>query len=182
MTMIATERLLLTADKSRLVRDGDPEGKTLYCTPGTEIPDSAVKLFGLVDGTIAAKAKGGKATGGKEAPANPTKEKQPGGDKEKAPGDDKGAGSGAKGADGAGGDDLTRIKFVGAKVAAGFVAAGLTSFAQIAAIDVAQPPVVEGTNATTKWDQIVESAKALAGTAAGDGGAGDAGDTDQGGA
>jgi predicted flap endonuclease-1-like 5' DNA nuclease len=176
MTMIATERLLLTADKSRLVRDGDPEGKTLYCTPGTEIPDSAARLFGLVDGTI------GKTKGGKEAPTNPTKEKQPGGDKEKAPGDDKGAGSGTKGVDDAGGDDLTRIKFVGAKVAAGFVAAGLTSFAQIAAIDVAQPPVVEGTNATTKWDQIVESAKALAGTAAGDGSAGDAGDTDQGGA
>lgn len=181
--MIAAERLYLTADKARLVLEGDKDGATLYAAPGDEIPASAVERFKLVDGTV------GKAKGAKAAPVNPTKEKQPGGDKEKAPGDDKGAGSGTKGADGAAGDDLTRIKFVGTKVAAGFVAAGLTSFAQIAAIDAAQPPVVEGTNATTKWDQIVESAKALVAAAGddgdekGDGGAGDsgadAGTTDQ---
>jgi predicted flap endonuclease-1-like 5' DNA nuclease len=173
MTMIARERLLLTADKSRLVRDGDPEGKTLYCTPGTEIPDSAVKLFGLVDGHLG-KAAPDPASGTKEAKPRPDKEKQPGGDKEKAPGDDKGAGSGTKGAAASAGDDLTQIKFVGTKVAAGFVAAGLTSFAQIAAIDAAQPPEVAGTNATTKWEQIVESAKALVAAA------GDDGDTDKG--
>jgi hypothetical protein len=177
MTMIARERLLLTADKSRLVRDGDPEGKTLYCTPGTEIPESAVKLFGLVDGRLGG---GAAVDDAKEGPRGPDKERAPGQDKEKKPDGDKGAGGGTKGAGAVAGDDLTRIKFVGTKTAAGFVAAGLTTFAQIAAIDAAAPPAVEGTNATTKWGEIVASAKELVAAAAD--GAGDAkqGDANQG--
>lgn len=183
--MIAAERLYLTADKARLVREGDKDGATLYAAPGDEIPASAVERFKLVDGTIAEKSKaGGGDKGGK---GGATKEKQPGQDKEKKPGGDKGgSGDGASALDLAAGssDDLTRIKFVGTKVAAGFVAAGLTTFAQIAAIDAATPPAVEGTNATTKWVEIVESAKALAVPAdsAGDKSGADAGDADQGGA
>lgn len=158
--MIAKERLYLTTDKERLVREGDEAGAILYCAAGDEIPQSAVDRFKLVDGTIA--SKGGKpdVSGGKSAGGGSTKEKQPGQDKEKQPGGDKGAGDGSAGA-AATGDDLTRIKYVGTKVAKGFAAAGLTTFAQIAAIDSAAPPAVEGTNATTKWGDIVESAKEL---------------------
>lgn len=180
--MIAAERLYLTGDAKRLVREGDPDGASLYVAPGDEIPPSSVERFGLVDGTLP--AKGSKGAGG-----GSTKEKQPGQDKEKQPGGDKGAGGGSTGA-AATGDDLTRIKYVGTKVAKGFSAVGLTSFAQIAAIDPAAPPAVEGTNATTKWADIVESAKELlasvagvegqgAGEAAGGGEAG-AGAADQG--
>ncbi len=156
--MIAAERLYLTADAKRLVREGDPDGASLYVAPGDEILPSAVERFGLVDGTLPAKV--GKPTSGDKSGGG-TKEKQPGSDKEKKPDGDKGAGGGAA----SGADDLTKIKFVGAKVAAGFASAGLTTFAQIAAIDVSAPPAVEGTNATTKWSEIVESAKALIGPA-----------------
>lgn len=180
--MIAAERLYLTGDAKRLVREGDPDGVSLYVAAGDEIPPSSAERFGLVDGTLP--AKGSKGAGG-----GSTKEKQPGQDKEKQPGGDKGAGGGSTGS-AATGDDLTRIKYVGTKVAKGFSAAGLTSFAQIAAIDPAAPPAVEGTNATTKWADIVESAKELlasmagvegpgAGEAAGGGEAG-AGAADQG--
>lgn len=164
--MIAKERLYLTADKERLVREGDEAGATLYCAAGDEIPQSAVDRFKLVDGTIG--GKGGKPTGGgdKGAGGGSTKEKQPGQDKEKQPGGDKGAGGGSTGA-AATGDDLTRIKYVGTKVAKGFADAGLKTFAQIAAIDPAAPPAVEGTNATTKWGDIVESAKELLGASLG---------------
>ncbi|ALJ14261.1 hypothetical protein [Sphingopyxis macrogoltabida] len=299
MNMIAKERLLLTADKSRLVADGDPEGATLYCTPGTEIPDSAAKLFGLVDGrlgegtvlvveadegglirvrifdTIADEAidvanmrfthefrligeneidEGGlleilkevrldvqaalispeketlwvsfpgrdkaiealqehidddiaagrphlpvgdataekveklkamvlggsapsgsdpgndPATGAKEALPGGDKEKAPGQDKEKKPDGDKGAGSGTKGA---APDDLTLVKGVGPKVAEGFAKADITTFVQIAAIDPASPPAVEGTRATTNWAGIVESAKEIVAAAAAAEGSGD---------
>lgn len=288
MNMIAKERLLLTADKSRLVADGDPDGATLYCTPGTEIPESAAKLFGLVDGrlgeatvlvvdaddgglirvrifdTIADEAidvanmrfthafrligeneidEGGlleilkevrldvqaalispeketlwvsfpgrdkaiealqehidddiaagrphlpvgdataekveklkamvaqagapsgdpgndPATGAKESLPGQTKERAPGEDKEKSPDGDKGAGSGTKGAIA---DDLTLVGGVGPKIAEGFAKAGIVSFVQVAAIDPASPPAVEGTRATTNWAGIVASAKELAG-------------------
>lgn len=52
MGMKAKARLYLTADKSRLVHAGDRRAASLYCTPGDEIPDSAVARFGIVDGTI----------------------------------------------------------------------------------------------------------------------------------
>lgn len=74
--MEAKERLYLTADATKLVREGDPEGATLYCAPGDEIPDEAVERFGLVDGTIA-----GGRRGKKEAPAGGDKEAPAGGDK-----------------------------------------------------------------------------------------------------
>lgn len=52
----ASERMYLTADGQRLVREGDPDGATLYAAPGDEIPASAAERFGLVDGAIDAQA------------------------------------------------------------------------------------------------------------------------------
>src|SRR3546814_17952936 len=52
MTMIAQERLYLTRDRKTLVGDGDKRAAELYATPGTEIPESAAKLFGLTDGRL----------------------------------------------------------------------------------------------------------------------------------
>lgn len=299
--MQAKERLLLTADRKSLVRDGDPEGVELYCTPGNEIPESAAKLFGLIDGRLPDGAalvvdivEGGflrvrfvrafelntpelhvgglaftdqfrtigageidegqllailkeadldveaaligdpspgwlpfpgrdkavialqeridddiaagrphmlvgddtaekvqllAALSVKDAPPPPNKERAPGQDKEKTPDGDKGVGGGTKGAAVAlFADDLTQVKFVGTKVADGFAKAGITTFAQIAAVDIASPPAVEGTRATTNWAGIVASAKEIVakvsgdvsqgeGSASGDGGAetGDAG-------
>lgn len=70
--MVATERLYLTADRKRLVREGDRRAATLYCTPGTQIPASAVALFGLVDGALpdTPAATPAKRPKSKPAPAN----------------------------------------------------------------------------------------------------------------
>jgi predicted flap endonuclease-1-like 5' DNA nuclease len=171
INMIAKDRLYLTADKGRLVREGDPDGAFLYCAPGDEFPPSAVERFKLVDGTI------GKGNGGKEAPVKPNKEKQPGGDKEKSPDGDKGGTKGAggdatPGADDLTPDDLTRVKYIGAASAAALVAAGISTIAAIAAIDPANPPAVEGMGARVNWGAIVESAVELQKAAEGAGGAG----------
>jgi predicted flap endonuclease-1-like 5' DNA nuclease len=147
------------------VRDGDPEGVLLYCTPGTFIPDSAVALFGLVDGRL---PDGAAEAGTKEAPRRSDKEKAPDQDKEKKPDGDKGAGGGTKDAAAPAGDDLTLVKFVGSVVAAGLVKAGITTFAQVAAIDAAAPPEVDGTSKRTNWAGIVESAKEIVAQASGD--------------
>jgi predicted flap endonuclease-1-like 5' DNA nuclease len=153
--MEAKERLLLTADKARLVRDGDPEGVLLYCTPGTFIPDSAVERFGLIDGRL---PDGAADAGTKEAPPRPDKEQTPGQDKEKKPDGDKGAGGGTKGAAAPGTDELTLVKGVGPKVAAALAKAGITTFAQLAAINPASPPEIEGLGVRTNWSAIVASA------------------------
>ena len=50
--MQAKERLYLTKDGKGLVAEGDPKGASLYAAPGDEIPESAVKMFGLVDGGL----------------------------------------------------------------------------------------------------------------------------------
>lgn len=147
--MQAKERLYLARDGKTLVREGDAKGSTLYAAPGDEIPESAVELFGLVDGTIKSGRSGAKerAPGqDKEKAPGPNKEKAPGEDKEKAPGEDKG-------------DDLAQIKGVGAKTAAALTAAGYTSFASVAVIDAANPPAVEGLPAVFKWADVVASAK-----------------------
>lgn len=175
--MFAKERLYLTGDGKRLVREGDRAAATLYAAAGDEIPDSAVQRFGLVNGTLGTKGSGTK-DGGKQPGGD--KERQPGGDKEKTPDGDKSAGA-ATGA-GAGGDatppgpdNLTLIKFVGTRSAEALTAAGITSFAQVAAIDPAKPPVVEGMGARVNWGAIVASAIELHEAAADNGGAGGAG-------
>lgn len=129
----AKERLYFTADKDRLVGAGDKRAAFLYAAIGDEIPNDAAARFGLVDGLL-------KSTKGK--PANEDKERKGGGNKGAA-------------------DDLTKVKGVGAAIAAALAAAGITSFAQIAAIDPANPPVVVLGNARADWAGWVEGAKAL---------------------
>ena len=53
----ARERLYFTADRSRLVRAGDPKAAFLYAALGDEIPDSAAQKFGVVNGRLKAAAK-----------------------------------------------------------------------------------------------------------------------------
>lgn len=170
--MQAKERLYLTADKKRLVAEGDKRAATLYAVPGDFIPDSAVALFGLVDGAL----KGSSAGGGKEKAPAPNKEKAPGEDKsapnppvvpEGAP--DTGA-SADQSASAAGttdpatgegtADDLVLLKGVGEKTAALLVSAGLTNYAAIASVDPASPPAVAGLSKLFKWAEVVADAKA----------------------
>lgn len=118
--IIATERLYLTADASRLVAEGDPKAATLYCSPGDIIPQSAADRFKLIDGALrkrteksvpastptaapktASKAKGDKPGKTKEAPSPPNKEKLAGDDKADG---DQSQGDGTKG-DGTQGDN-----------------------------------------------------------------------------
>lgn len=94
--MIAKSRLFLTADSKALVAEGDPKGATLYCAPGDEIPESAAKMFGLVDGDLPKRAgKGDKGDKG-------SKEDGGGSDKEKKAGEDKGGAGAADATKGAG--------------------------------------------------------------------------------
>lgn len=151
--MQATERLYLTKDGKKLVREGDPKGATLYAAPGDTIPQSAVEMFGLAGGTIKGKAG--------------AKEDKGGSDKERKPGEDKGgAGAPPPPPPPPAADDLAKLKGVGEKTAGSLAAAGYTSFASIAAIDAANPPKVDGLGAVFKWADVVASAKELAGAPA----------------
>lgn len=179
--MQAKERLYLTTDRKELVREGDPAAATLYAGPGDEIPESAVQLFGLVDGTL---GKGGKGSGDKGG----TKEQKPGQDKEQKPGEDKGAGGGTKGATATppvatetpAGDDLTKVRGIGPSSANGFIAAGFTTFAQLAAIDPANPPSIAGLGVRTNWETLTASAAELVAPAADNGQGGGAASGDAG--
>lgn len=72
--MKCTQRLYLTADREKVVGEGDASAATLYAVPGDEIPDSAAEKFGLVDGALPAKGGPKKdnapANKGGKAPAN----------------------------------------------------------------------------------------------------------------
>ncbi len=61
----AKVRMFLTADRSRVVGDGDPDAASLYASPGSRLPDDAVEQFGLVGGNLPVKqaAKGGNKRG-----------------------------------------------------------------------------------------------------------------------
>lgn len=48
--MKATERLYLTSDGSRVVREGDPDSATLFAAVGDDISDADVKRYGLNKG------------------------------------------------------------------------------------------------------------------------------------
>ena len=67
--MICTQRLYHTADKSKVVAEGDPNAAFLYAVPGDEIPETAVELYGLVDGGLPEKkaSKAEKAAAAKAA-------------------------------------------------------------------------------------------------------------------
>lgn len=134
--MQAKERLYLTADKSALVREGDPRGATLYAAPGDEIPASAVERFGLADGTVAG--------GAKEAAPLRTKELAP----DRTKGD--------------GPDDLTAIKGIGKATAAALTSAGIGTFAELAGVDPASPPEIEATARESAWVSWAAQARVLA--------------------
>ena len=44
--MVADRRLYLTADKTRLVEEGDPAGAFLYCSPGLEVDEAELRRLG----------------------------------------------------------------------------------------------------------------------------------------
>ena len=44
--MVADRRLYLTADKTRLVEEGDPRGAFLYCSPGLEVDEEELRRLG----------------------------------------------------------------------------------------------------------------------------------------
>jgi len=48
-SVIVDQRLWLTADGSRLVKEGDAEASRLFCIPGQEIPMRDAQRFGLVE-------------------------------------------------------------------------------------------------------------------------------------
>lgn len=45
--MQADRRLWLTADRERVVEEGDPEAAFLFATPGKDISDEDVERYGL---------------------------------------------------------------------------------------------------------------------------------------
>lgn len=141
--MQAAERLFITADKKRLVREGHKDGAFLYVAPGDEIPDSAAEMFGLVDGKL--KVKADRKEGGKP------NDKEDNGGKNKGGGDKTGDGEPAS-------DDLTSIKGIGAKTAETLGKAGLTSFTALAAVDIAAPPSIEGLSPSFDWAAVKEAA------------------------
>jgi enoyl-CoA hydratase/carnithine racemase len=104
--MQARERLYLTADRDRIVREGDPKAAFLYAALGDEIPASAAERFGLHDGRLpqarvakakepadpaAANPKAPKAAGGKQQTPAENKEEQPAENKEEQPAENKGS-------------------------------------------------------------------------------------------
>ena len=73
--MKANERLWLTADRKRLVPEGDPAAATLYAAPGHEVPDADAERFGLKDGRLK------RRKGTEDKAAKGTEDKSAGGDK-----------------------------------------------------------------------------------------------------
>jgi len=61
--MICKQRLYLTADKAKVVAEGDARAAFLYAVPGDEIPESAAERFGLVDGGLPEKKAAKQAKG-----------------------------------------------------------------------------------------------------------------------
>lgn len=47
-TIVADRRLWLTADRARVVEDGDPEARFLFCGPGRRISPADAEKYGLV--------------------------------------------------------------------------------------------------------------------------------------
>lgn len=139
--MKCTQRLYLTADRKKVVAEGHKAAASLYAVPGDEIPQSAADLFDLVDGHL----KG----------FDPEKEQKGGGDKE-----DKGGGDKVVKPEPS---DLTKVKGIGPGTAKAFATAGITTIEQLAAIDLANPPALEGLPAVFKLDVVVNAAKELAG-------------------
>lgn len=159
--MQARERLFITADKTRLVREGDPKGAFLYAAPGDEIPDSAAEMFGVVDGMAPSRhaSRAPQDEGGKRRKGGEDKSRKDGSDKNNPESD--AGGGGASDPSAVLPDDLTKIHGIGAKTAATLAAAGIDSFATLAAIDAANPPEIEGLNPRAPWGDWVKAAADL---------------------
>ncbi|WP_346915054.1 helix-hairpin-helix domain-containing protein [uncultured Roseibium sp.] len=133
--MIAKQRLYLTADKKTAVAEGDKRAAFLYAVPGDEIPDSAAKQFGLVDG-------------GLPKPGKPATSKD---------------GQNPAGKDGA--DDLTSLKGIGKATAKVLADAGIATFQALADIDPAKPPLMIPGSGEADWTKWADAAKEKAGAA-----------------
>lgn len=142
--MRAEERLWLTEKKDRLVPEGHSAAATLYAAIGDEVPDETAERFGLKDGLI----KGGK----KQGDGGEDKRRKGGEDKTVKP---------EKPEDGDKADDLTQLKGIGEASAKALVAAGIDSFAALAAIDPDNAPTVEGLGANPAWNKWVPQAREL---------------------
>lgn len=127
--MFAKERLYLTADKKKLVGEGDKRAAILYAAIGDEIPEAAAKSFDLVEGKLPSKGKSS------VPPVNP------------------GSGSGD------GGDDLTELKGIGKKTADALNEAGIKSFAALAAIDPKKPGLLVPGVGESDWIAWTAAAK-----------------------
>lgn len=138
---IAAERLYLTADKSKLVAEGDKAAAFLYAGKGDTIPESACERFGLVDGKLKA-AKGGKPPSNKGGKTPANKEGS-------APADKTTLAS------------LTAIKGIGDATAGALVTAGIADAAALAAVDPENPPTVETLPPGFDWAAAVEAAKGV---------------------
>lgn len=131
--MIAKERLYLTADKKRVVAARDKNAAFLYAAIGDEIPDSAAKQFGLVDGGLPEKGKA------------------------KAKDQDPGKGGSQSGE----GDDLTKLKGIGKATAKALEDAGITTFAALADVDPQKPAILVPGVSEADWALWTAAAKEL---------------------
>ena len=131
--MIAKERLYLTADKKRVVAARDKNAAFLYAAIGDEIPESAAKQFGLVDGGL------------------PEKGKVKAKDQE----------SGKGGSQSGGGDDLTKLKGIGKATAKALEDAGIATFAALAEVDPQKPTILVPGVGEADWVLWTAAAKEL---------------------
>ena len=69
----ARVRMFLTADRSRIVGEGDPDAAILYAAPGSRLPPDAVEKFGLVGGELPVKQAAKPANKQAAKPANKRK-------------------------------------------------------------------------------------------------------------
>lgn len=92
VSVTATERLFLTADKSRLVEEGDPAAAFLFCAPGHEIPIKDAEKYGLLgstDGETDHEIGETNPDAGETTDDTGKKDKDPAGTKEVTPGETK---------------------------------------------------------------------------------------------
>ncbi len=129
--MYAKQRLYLTAKKDKVVAEGDKNAAFLYAAIGDEIPDSAAKQFGLVDGGLPEKGK--------------AKDQDPG----------KG------GSQSGGGDDLTKLKGIGKATAKALEDAGIATFAALAEVDPQKPEILVPGVGEADWALWTAAAKEL---------------------
>ncbi|XHC12296.1 helix-hairpin-helix domain-containing protein [Labrenzia sp. ac12] len=129
--MYAKQRLYLTAKKDKVVAEGDKNAAFLYAAIGDEIPDSAAKQFGLVDGGLPEKGK--------------AKDQDPG----------KG------GSRSGGGDDLTKLKGIGKATAKALEDAGIGTFAALAEVDPQKPEILVPGVGEADWVLWTAAAKEL---------------------